>query len=76
MAKIGITYGELENGMKVWVGGYLFEVCNVRSMVLKGLETVRFEGRCVDPECDISRTGYNGGTYGGVASYPCTIVVD
>lgn len=79
-----IPHGELENGMKVWINGYLFEVCNVRKIEDRGqmhpreeVKTiVRFEGRCVDPAADIYNTQYNGGTYGAIESHPATIEID
>lgn len=79
-----ITYGQLENGMKVWIQGYLFEVCNLRRVTDKGFmhpkeepkEVVRFEGKSVDPAADIHNTAYNGGTYGAVIDHPATIEID
>lgn len=72
-----VTYGEIRNGDRVYVQGYRFIVENVHVAARAGDrrlswqepltdDVIRFTGRCAD-DCGISRTGYNGGTYGGYA---------
>lgn len=83
---ITTTYGALQNGDRVWISGYLFEVTNIRIASRKGDratmhsepntdDVIRFEGRCVDAASSIAGTGYDGGTYGGYAFVPCRIEV-
>jgi len=75
------TYGQLQNGDRVWIEGYLFEVRNIRIVSAymtisegfgPGRPVVRFEGHCVETS-NISGTGYDGGTYGGIVERPATI---
>jgi len=79
-----ITYGELQNGDRIWIQGYRFTVANVRisskaSQITVGsnkepnrADVIRFEG-IADPDSTIARTSYNGGTYGAYADVSCTI---
>ena len=78
------TYGQLQNGDRVWIEGYLFEVCNLRIVSAymtisegygPGRPVVRFEGRVVDPTASIARTGYDGGTYGGILNRDATVAL-
>lgn len=76
-----VTHADLQNGDRVWVQGYLFEVVNVRTHPETmpfgeygpGRPVVRFEGRVVDPTSSIFGTGYDGGTYGAFAWVPCHV---
>lgn len=79
-----ITHGELKNGMKVWVQGHLFTVENIRVIPAAQFKpmhgghdnnenVIRFTGRIEDEKEELYKTGYNGATYGAVASEPCTI---
>ena len=76
------TYRELQNGDHIWIQGYQFLASNVRITSRKGERTtmhgepntddvIRFTGTTDNPA--ISRTSYNGGTYGGYAFAPITI---
>jgi len=72
-------YGELKNGDKIFLQGYLFEVTNIRladTYNIDNPKVVRFEGRCTSDERNdsIRNTGYNGGTYGAYPWVKCTIV--
>lgn len=69
-----ITYGQLENGMKVSVQGHLMTVSNFSThTTYDGVEVVRFTGH-VDESDSLYNTGYNGGCYGGRVDLECTIV--
>lgn len=78
-----ILHKDLKNGDVVYVQGYRFRVQDIRVSSRKGDKTtlhsepnrddvIRYKGVCVD-DCSITRTGYNGGTYGAYADVPCTV---
>ena len=69
-----ITYGEIRNGMEVYICGHLFKVSEVKTEE-DPISVVNFVGTCTDDRCnnDIRNSGYNGGTYGGGADAPCWI---
>ena len=71
MSTMMVRHDQLRNGDVTYVEGYAFIVTNLRTVrgwtSMHSTEpapmVVRYEGVCAEP-CDISRTGYNGGTYG------------
>jgi hypothetical protein len=74
MATKRITYGELENGMHVWLQGVLFTATEVsKRPTVPGMHetlkpenhtTVRFKGLVVNDK-GLKNTAYDGGVYGG-----------
>ena len=77
-------HADLVNGDVVIVQGYRFRTTDIRVSSKQGEKTtmhgepkradvIRYIGVCVD-DCSISRTGYNGGTYGAFADVPITVV--
>jgi hypothetical protein len=67
-----LTYGDVQNGDRVWIQGYLFEVRNLRRYPKASNPTytddvIRFDGIVVDRSVDIAGSGYDGGVYGGYA---------
>jgi hypothetical protein len=82
MATKRITYGELENGMQVWLQGVLFTATEVEKRpTVPGMhETLRpedhtrvtFKGIVVNDK-SLKNTPYDGGTYGGYSWVLITI---
>ncbi len=69
------TYGELKNGDKIYLQGYLFQIENItfnNPAYFGGVKdntksVIRFTGKCTADKRndDIRHTMYNGGVYGG-----------
>lgn len=74
-----ITYGEIENGMRVWNQGHLFLVSKVTRITGQredGKTVICYTGHCVSDQDDIKGTGYDGGRYGAVETHPATVEID
>jgi len=71
------TYGELQNGDRVYIQGHLFQVASiVRGKVenVPPVEVVRFIG-FLDESDPLYNTSYNGGIYGAINELQCTVAV-
>lgn len=76
------TYGQLVNGDRVVLQGYIFTVRNIRIIEEQrsfkwdgagpGRGVVRFTGIC-EPGSQLEHTGYNGGTYGAYVHVPVSM---
>jgi hypothetical protein len=65
------TYGELKDGDKVYIQGYLFTIKNVKRYFNESnKDVVKFTGICTN--CN---SKMNGATYGGMASLKITCVL-
>lgn len=76
-----IFASEIQEGMKIWVHGYLMEARDITHLTyIRGLHIGKtgtyFKGHCVNKNDDIYHTCYNGGTYGSIDTYEWTIEVD
>ena len=71
-----VPYGDLRNGDIIWIAGYAMVVGNIRSypQTDNSPDIIRFNGTMVDPDTDVTHTGYDGGTYGAHAEIIASIV--
>ena len=80
-----ITYGELKNGMQIYICGHIFTVSKLETEKFdhdtlgnlreEPISVVRFTGTCTDDKHNdgIRNSIYNNGTYGGGANEECWI---